>query len=189
MLTIIVLQVEGSPAFKKLAKIYAKTDRLYLWDFDGYDHVSMGRTLQQVIDDPNKKMGHGFVLLMLLRGERLWENCDIPEYVACSQEVLPSLQLTYLHNSLQYDPKAKAEEKKPEPRGPLISAGFIIKSAGLYLVCHATNRRPPSSTDGSWTISKVANIISTRMKIPFLMLLRRASLIRERRLFKRRFEN
>jgi hypothetical protein len=40
--------VENSVAFKKLAKIYRQNKRLYLWDFDGYDHVSMGRTLQQV---------------------------------------------------------------------------------------------------------------------------------------------
>jgi hypothetical protein len=44
----IVDQVENSVAFKKLAKIYRQNKRLYLWDFDGYDHVSMGRTLQQV---------------------------------------------------------------------------------------------------------------------------------------------
>lgn len=68
-------------AFRKLAKIYAQSERLYLWDFDGYDHVCMGRTLEQVLNDPEKKMGHGFVLLMLLRGERLWENCEIPECV------------------------------------------------------------------------------------------------------------
>jgi hypothetical protein len=72
--------VENTPAFHKLAKIYRQNKRLYLWDFDGYDHVSMGRTLQQVINDPNKKMGHGFVLLMLLRGERLWETDNIREY-------------------------------------------------------------------------------------------------------------
>ncbi len=96
-------------AFNKLAKIYRQNKRLYLWDFDGYDHVSMGRSLQQVrihpynshtmsssparaeanvpthaqvLDDPNKKMGHAFVLLMLLRGERLWETNDIPEYMS-----------------------------------------------------------------------------------------------------------
>lgn len=126
--------VENSVAFKKLAKIYRQNKRLYLWDFDGYDHVSMGRTLQQVLDDPNKKMGHAFVLLMLLRGERLWETDDIPE--------------------LDYDPKARERVPKPEPRGPLTSAGFLIKSADLYLVCHATNRKPPAATDGSWTISK-----------------------------------
>lgn len=35
-----------------------------------------------MLDDPNKKMGHAFVLLMLLRGERLWETDDIPEYMS-----------------------------------------------------------------------------------------------------------
>jgi 8-oxo-dGTP pyrophosphatase MutT (NUDIX family) len=55
---------------------------------------------------------------------------------------------------LDYDPKARERVPKPEPRGPLTSAGFLIKSADLYLVCHATNRKPSAATDGSWTISK-----------------------------------
>ena len=55
---------------------------------------------------------------------------------------------------LDYDPKARERAPKPEPRGPLTSAGFLIKSADLYLVCHATNRKPPAATDCSWTISK-----------------------------------
>ncbi len=34
-------------------------------------------------------------------------------------------------------------------------AGFLIKSQGLYLVCHATQLlSKPSITDGKWTISK-----------------------------------
>jgi hypothetical protein len=110
-------------------------------------------------------MGHAFVLLMLLRGERLWETSDIPEYADISSILLLVL-LTWLTRNLcllcmiaksrlTYDPKTQASVPKPEPRGPLTSAGFLIKSADLYLVCHATNRRPPAATDGSWTISKV----------------------------------
>ncbi len=40
--------------------------------------VSFSST-SQVIDDPNRKMGHAFVLAMLLRGEKLWETDNIPE--------------------------------------------------------------------------------------------------------------
>jgi len=39
---------------------------IVLRDFDGYDYVSMGRSLMDVINDPDRKMGHAFVLAMLL---------------------------------------------------------------------------------------------------------------------------
>jgi hypothetical protein len=37
-----------------------------------------------------------------------------------------------------------------------VSAGFLIRSKSKFLVCHATKgpNKPPSRTDGSWTISK-----------------------------------
>ena len=41
---------------------------LYLWDFDGYDHKMLNLTFDQVINDPDKKMGHAFVIAMLLEG-------------------------------------------------------------------------------------------------------------------------
>lgn len=39
---------------------------VYLFDFDGYDHVKLGMTMEDVINDPTRKMGHGFVLAQLL---------------------------------------------------------------------------------------------------------------------------
>ena len=39
---------------------------LVLLDYDAYDHASFGMTLVDVINYPNKKMGHSFVLLMML---------------------------------------------------------------------------------------------------------------------------
>lgn len=41
---------------------------LVLWDFDGYDHQALGISLAEVIEDPRRKMGHAFVLAMLLEG-------------------------------------------------------------------------------------------------------------------------
>lgn len=60
--------VVQSNAFKTLLEIY-KTEKndIYLIDFDGYNHVKMNKTLREVIDDPNKKMGHAFVLYGLLK--------------------------------------------------------------------------------------------------------------------------
>lgn len=60
--------VQKTSAFGKLKKMYEAGDDLYLWDFDGYNHKSLGLSYDQVMDDPNRKMGHAFVIAMLLEG-------------------------------------------------------------------------------------------------------------------------
>jgi len=143
--------VAQTNAFKKLTKIYENEKRLYLWDYDGYDHASMNRTIEQVLEDPELKMGHAFVLLMLLRGERLWEITKI-------HELLPALwnesPLTELPTRLTYQSKNRESDSQKKGGRQLTSSGLIIKSANLYLVCHATNRKPVSPSDGNWTIPK-----------------------------------
>ena len=52
--------------FEKLKEIHEKNDEIWLWDFDGYDHVELGMTLKEVLNDPTRKMGHAFVLAMIL---------------------------------------------------------------------------------------------------------------------------
>lgn len=44
-----------------------------LLDYDAYDHQALGMTLRDVINEPSRKMGHAFVLMMLLTGE--FEKC------------------------------------------------------------------------------------------------------------------
>lgn len=58
--------VVNTRAFRNLLEIYKKNGNVTLWDFDGYDHISLGMTLKEVINDPNKKCGHAFVLAHLL---------------------------------------------------------------------------------------------------------------------------
>lgn len=41
---------------------------LYVRDFDGYSNKRLGMTYDDVINCESKKMGHGFVLAMLLDG-------------------------------------------------------------------------------------------------------------------------
>jgi hypothetical protein len=54
-------------AFQILKNMFEKEVRdIYLIDFDGYNHIRMKRTMEQVINDPYKKMGHAFVLYSLL---------------------------------------------------------------------------------------------------------------------------
>jgi len=55
-------------SYKLLEEVYDGGQNLILRDYDGYDYIAMGRTLEDVINDPEKKMGHAFVLAMLLTG-------------------------------------------------------------------------------------------------------------------------
>jgi len=60
--------VQKTYAFEKLKKMHEAGQDLTLWDFDGYDHRAFGMDYDQVINDPTKKMGHAFVIAMLLEG-------------------------------------------------------------------------------------------------------------------------
>jgi len=54
-------------AFKQLLQIYRTTKKdIYLIDFDGYNHIEMGKNLTEVCNDPNMRMGHAFVIYSLL---------------------------------------------------------------------------------------------------------------------------
>lgn len=58
--------VEKTSAYKQLKELHELSDELYLWDFDSYDHHAMGMDWKDVMNYEKKKMGHGFVLAMML---------------------------------------------------------------------------------------------------------------------------
>jgi hypothetical protein len=58
--------VVNTSAFIELKKQYQTFGEVVLWDFDGYDHTAMGMSLKDVANNPNRPMGHAFVLSMLL---------------------------------------------------------------------------------------------------------------------------
>jgi hypothetical protein len=68
------------PAYKSLVLCTKSYALLYKWvmegkdivlrDFDGYDHVKMGMSLQDVIENPKRVMGHSFILYGLLTGQQ-----------------------------------------------------------------------------------------------------------------------
>lgn len=61
--------VTNDPVFRNLVIFLRHTQStVWLRDWDGYDHVGMGRSIGDVIEDPKRKMGHAFVLWMLLTG-------------------------------------------------------------------------------------------------------------------------
>jgi hypothetical protein len=45
---------------------FCNIHELWLWDFDGYDHVKLGMSLRDVLLCKERKMGHAFVLAMML---------------------------------------------------------------------------------------------------------------------------
>lgn len=67
--------VERSEAFAKLKEEYEKAEKenytLYLWDFDG--RVT-DESYEEILNNEKKKMGHAFVLAMILENKRVWEN-------------------------------------------------------------------------------------------------------------------
>lgn len=54
------------PTYKKLEDLYKQHKDIVLLDFDAYDRQQID--WNEVINDPTRKMGHGFVLAMLLEG-------------------------------------------------------------------------------------------------------------------------
>lgn len=67
--------VRRTEAFRNLQTMYADGDTIYLRDFDGYDREEDGSSLIQVMTNPRKKMGHAFVLAMMLEwGEFFWRR-------------------------------------------------------------------------------------------------------------------
>lgn len=51
-----------------LEQLYKTQGKITLWDVDGYDYIGEGKKLKDLPDDPNKVLGHGMVLAMMLEG-------------------------------------------------------------------------------------------------------------------------
>jgi hypothetical protein len=64
-----VVKTEG---YKRLEGLYKNNDQktIYLLDYDAYRHENLKMTLKDVLNNPKKKMGHAFVLMMLLTNDK-----------------------------------------------------------------------------------------------------------------------
>lgn len=69
-----------TPCYSELARCTTSYAQLYSWfhgenralvlrDFDGYNYIKMNMSLVDVINNPNKVMGHSFVLAGMLTGQ------------------------------------------------------------------------------------------------------------------------
>lgn len=58
-------------AFQRLKDMYDRGENIALFDFDGTDHVGLGRSYENLLNDPGRPFGHGLLLCMLLEGKKL----------------------------------------------------------------------------------------------------------------------
>ena len=57
--------VVKTKAYEILYNTYIKDGDVHLWDFDGYDYTHTN--LNEVLNNPKRKMGHAFVLAAMLK--------------------------------------------------------------------------------------------------------------------------
>lgn len=62
--------VKRTSAFARLKEECKKHDKVVLIDFDAYDHRGLGMSWNDVINSDTKKMGHAFVLAMMIESKR-----------------------------------------------------------------------------------------------------------------------
>jgi hypothetical protein len=68
--------VENTKAWKMLRERFLRTGHLVLLDFDAYDHKALGMTLSDVLNCEDRKMGHAFVLAMMLTDDPALEEFE-----------------------------------------------------------------------------------------------------------------
>ena len=65
------VHVVETGSYKLLCRLYSLTGEIVLRDYDAYDHIKLGMSLVDVINNPDRIMGHAFVLAMLLENKLL----------------------------------------------------------------------------------------------------------------------
>ena len=68
------IAVRKSESFAKLKALYEERGEVWLRDFDGYDRKE--KSLKEVVLDPNRKMGHAFVLALMLTDPEKWSTSE-----------------------------------------------------------------------------------------------------------------
>ena len=61
-------------SFNKLKELVSQGQHIALFDYDGYYHYGQGMSLDDVIYNSRRKMGHSFVLLGMLTNDLFWRK-------------------------------------------------------------------------------------------------------------------
>jgi hypothetical protein len=64
-------------AYKNLQELVKSGKDVYLLDFDAYKHREQNMTMTDVLNCPDKKMGHAFVLFMMLTEDKALHDCNL----------------------------------------------------------------------------------------------------------------
>ena len=59
--------VKGTDSYQRLRSLYQSGATIVLRDYDAYDHIKEGMTLVDVLNNPDRKSGHAFILAMMLQ--------------------------------------------------------------------------------------------------------------------------
>lgn len=70
-------QVIKTKTYEGLKRSMKKFGRIILLDYDAYDHHRMSMSLTDVLNNPKKKMGHAFVLAMLLTRDKALKQMEL----------------------------------------------------------------------------------------------------------------
>jgi hypothetical protein len=69
--------VQKTPDWRALKLNYNDYENIVLLDYDAYDHHKLEYSLTDVLNDPNRKMGHAFVLAMLLTKDKALKQMEL----------------------------------------------------------------------------------------------------------------
>lgn len=69
--------VKTTEVWRQLKNLYKTKDRIVLFDYDVRDISRTGETLTEVLNNPNKKMGHAFVLAMILQNDKALNQMEL----------------------------------------------------------------------------------------------------------------
>lgn len=69
--------VVKTKAYARLKELVDSGKSVYLMDYDAYRHRNLNMSLTDVLNFPDKKMGHAFVLMMLLTNDDSLKQCKL----------------------------------------------------------------------------------------------------------------
>jgi hypothetical protein len=65
----------------ELKSLYDEGKKIALFDFDGYDYEYTKASLEDVMYNPKRKMGHAFIIAMIITNNRVWEKDYDPKKI------------------------------------------------------------------------------------------------------------
>ncbi len=68
------IETNAPSSLERMRQVLRSGKNIALYDFNGYNHIGNGLSLEQVMYNTKRNMGHAFVIAMILMGSRVWEN-------------------------------------------------------------------------------------------------------------------